>query len=848
MPVFFQKYILLFALLPSVLSAQQKANISGTIKTKSGEPIEGASVSVFGKPGGTTSDANGYFSLSIPANTDITIVLSFIGFNPIKETINLPSGTKKQLTFEMEKSNIILPELTIEEEKNRGTNMQTINPKLVNKIASPSGSFEAILKTLPGVSSNNELSSQYSVRGGNFDENLIYVNDVEIYRPFLVRSGQQEGLSFINPGMVESVSFSAGGFDAKYGDKLSSVLDVKYKEPLETAGSATLTLQGGSFHFEGSPGNHRFTHITGIRYRSNQYILKSLDTDGDYKPSFFDLQTYLTYDISEKWEISFLGNAARNHYKFIPKSRQTEFGTINQALRLSIYFEGQEFDRFETYFGAITNTWKPNKELTLKLITSAFVSFEEETFDIDGYYLIDELERDLSKDNFGDVAFNRGVGGFLQHARNYLDARVGNVEHKGKLNKRNRTLDWGIKFQHEQIHDELNEWNMLDSAGFSIPHPPDSAGYTKPELQPEQEIIFPYVLKTNITMQSNRAIAYLQQAWWWETTDSAKITLTAGVRANYWDFNNEAVFSPRSTLSLKPNWKKDFLFRFSTGFYYQPPFYRELRNFDGTLNKEIKAQQSIHFVLGSDQNFKAWNRPFKWTTELYYKLLNNVIPYELDNVRIRYYAKNNAKAYATGIDFKINGEFVKGVDSWASLSVMKTQEDITDDYYVDYYNSDGEKIIKGYTLNNVVTDSVITKPGYIPRPTDQRVNFSLFFQDYLPGLPSLKMYLTLFFGSGLPFGPPSYERYKDTLRMPPYRRVDLGFSYDLLKEGKKWKEGSKSPFRKFKSIWASVEVFNLLQINNTISYLWVKDISNRTYAVPNYLTSRQLNIKLHFEF
>jgi hypothetical protein len=349
-------------------------------------------------------------------------------------------------------------------------------------------------------------------------------------------------------------------------------------------------------------------------------------------------------------------------------------------------------------------------------------------------------------------------------------------------------------------------------------------------------------------MQSNRAITYLQQSWWWETSDSAKITLTAGLRANYWDFNNETVVSPRSTISLKPNWKKDFLFRFSSGFYYQPPFYRELRNFNGTLNKNIKAQQSIHFVLGSDRNFKAWNRPFKWTTELYYKILNNVIPYELDNVRIRYYAKNNAKAYATGIDFKINGEFVKGVDSWASLSVMQTKEDVLDDYYVDYYNSDGEKIIPGYSINNIATDSVITKPGYIPRPTDQRVNFSLFFQDYVPMVPSLKMYLTLYFGSSLPFGPPSYERYKDTLRMPPYRRVDLGFSYDLLKEGKQWKEGSKNPFRKFKSIWASIEVFNLLQINNTISYLWVKDVTNRTYAVPNYLTSRQLNLKLHFEF
>lgn len=841
-------YIFLCLLIPYGLFAQQKASISGTVLNTKGEPVEGASVSIVGKPGGTSTNSNGNYTLAVPSGQEITLSITFIGLTSYRETLLLQAGEKRKIDVRMEKSNIELPELTIEEERRKDNTMQTINPKLVTRIASPSGSFEAILKTLPGVSSNNELSSQYSVRGGNFDENLIYVNDVEIYRTFLVRSGQQEGLSFINPGMVESVQFSAGGFEAKYGDKLSSVLDVRYKEPLETGGSATLTLQGGSIHLEGSPGNHRFTHISGFRYRSNRYVLSSLDTDGEYRPSFLDFQTYLTYDLSEKWEIAFLGNIARNRYRFVPESRQTEFGTVNQALRLSMYFQGQEVDNFETYFGAVTNTWKLSDKHTLKWINSAFVSLEDETFDIDGYYLIDELERDLGKENFGDVAFNRGVGGYLQHARNYLTANVANTELKGKYLHKKSTTDWGVKFQHERIQDELNEWNMIDSAGYSLPHPPDSVGYTNPAAQPMQLIELPNVLKAQIAMQSNRSIAYVQKSWWWETADSARINITAGIRGNYWDFNNEFVFSPRAGISYEPNWQRKFLFRFSTGYYYQPPFYRELRNMDGILNRDIKAQRSIHFILGSERNFHAWDRPFKWITEMYYKKLDNVIPYEIDNVRLRYYATNNAKAYAAGMDFKFNGEFVKGVDSWFSLSLMQTKEDILDDFYMEYYNSDGEKIISGYTFNHVVTDSARIEPGFIPRPTDQRVNASVFFQDYVPGFQKLKMYLTLFFGTGLPFGPPSYERYKDTLRMPPYRRVDLGFSYEIIKDGKSGKNENTERTRRLKSMWVSVEVFNLLQVNNTISYAWVKDVTNRTYAVPNYLTSRQLNLKLHIDF
>ena len=732
------------------------------------------------------------------------------------------------------------------EEGNRGDPMVKIKPKLASNFVGPNESVEAILKTLPGVSSNNELSSQYSVRGGNFDENLVYVNDIQIYRPFLIRAGRQEGLSFINSNLVSDIKFSPGAFAAKYGDKMSSVLDVTYKEPEEFAGSFTASLQGASIHLEGASKNHRLTYLTGVRYKSNQYILQSLDTDGEYRPTFLDVQTYITYDINEKWEIGFLGNVARNKYQFIPQTRQTEFGTINQSLQLTVAFEGQEIDQFQTYFGAITNTFTPKEGVELKFITSAFSTLEDEKFDIEGGYRIDELERDLSSDNFGDVKFNRGIGTFMDHARNQLDAYVINTEHKGKKISGNHTTFWGIKYQHEFIDDKISEWGFVDSTGYFIPSSTiDSIGFTDPSAQGNELLELNELIKSKVTLNSNRYSSYLQRNWVWEK-DSANLTFSAGARAAFWDLNQELIISPRASFSFEPNWKKDYLFRIAGGVYYQPPFYREMRDFDGNINRDIKSQRSYQGVLGSDRNFEAWGRPFKFTTEVYYKYMENVIPYEVDNVRIRYFAKNNAKAYATGIDFKINGEFVKGVESWFSMSVMKTQEDLNDDSYTEYINSDGEVIISGFTTNSTAVDSNVIEPGWIPRPTDQRVNFALYFQDYIPKLPSLKMHIALYYATGLPFGPSdNHERYKATLRIPAYRRVDMGFSYLLKKEGK---HNKSKIIGNFKNIWVSAEVFNLLQINNVISYTWVKDVSNRTYAVPNYLTSRQINVKFHFEF
>jgi len=838
-------YIIILIFVTVGVSAQKTATVSGTLKNLKGEVLENANIAIVGVAGGTKSDKKGDFSITIPANQDIQLGITYIGYPDIIKTFNLSPGQKADFSPQMKQTAENIGTYDHIEEGNRGDPMVKIEPKLVTKFMSASGSFEAILKTLPGVSSNNELSSQYSVRGGNFDENLVYVNDIEIYRPFLIRSGRQEGLSFINSNMVADIKFSAGGFGAKYGDKMSSVLDVTYKEPEEFAGSFTASLQGAAMHIEGASKNHRLTHLLGVRYKTNQYVLQSLDTDGEYRPSFLDIQTFITYDINEKWEIGFLGNIARNKYQFIPETRQTEFGTINESLQLTVFFDGQEVDQFQTYFGAISNTFTPREGLELKFITSAFSSLEDEKFDIEGAYRIDELERDLGSDDFGNVKFNKGVGTFMDHARNRLDAYVINTEHKGKKIAGNHTTFWGIKYQHEFIEDKISEWGFVDSTGYFIPQPGDSVGYTDPSAQENQLLELNEVLKSKVTLNSNRYSSYVQRSWVWEK-DSANYTFTAGIRGAYWDLNKEFIVSPRLSFSLEPNWKRDYLFRFAAGVYYQPPFYREMRDFDGNINRDIKSQRSYQGILASDYNYKAWGRPFKFTTEIYYKHMENIIPYEVDNVRIRYFATNNANAYATGIDFKINGEFVKGVESWFSMSVMKTEENLVDDYYTEYVNSDGEVIISGYTANSTVVDSNIVEPGNIPRPTDQRVSFALYFQDYIPKLPSLKMHIALYYATGLPFGPPaSHERYKATLRIPPYRRVDLGFSY-LLKDADKH-EKSKV-IGGFKNIWVSAEVFNLLQINNVISYLWIKDVSNRTYAVPNYLTSRQINVKFHFEF
>ena len=579
------KYFLLsisFTIL-SLFTFGQKATLVGKVIDDKGNAILGANVSVANESGGSTSDIDGNFKLTVPEDKEIKIIVSHISFELKVIEILLKSNSEKNLSIPLTPKAYDLGGVDIQEERTRTSTMQRIDPKNITYLANPSGSFEAIIKTLPGVTSNNELSSQYSVRGGNFDENLIYVNDVEIYRPFLVRSGQQEGLSFINSDLVSGIEFSAGGFDAKYGDKFSSVLAIDYKEPDKFAGSITGSLQGASMHIEGSPGDHRFTYLAGVRYRTNRYVLSSLDTDGQYRPNFLDIQTFLTYDISDKWEIGFLGNIARNEYNFIPQTRTTDFGNVNEALRLTIYFEGQEVNNYETYFGALTNEYKANSNLNLKFITSAYRAYEDETFDILGEYFIDELERDLGSDNFGDVAFNRGIGAFRDHARNSLEVTVVNAQHKGKLFVNNGSWEWGAKIQREMIKDKLSEWIMVDSSGYSLPKPKYVVGYDTSQIPTirSQQLQLSSVFKAQNEINSNRITGYLQRNWNYRLKDTSELSFTAGIRTNYWTFNNENVISPRASVAYKPNWKRDYLFRLSGGYYYQAPLYRELRNFEG---------------------------------------------------------------------------------------------------------------------------------------------------------------------------------------------------------------------------------------------------------------------------
>lgn len=820
----------------SFAQAQSTATVSGKLTSADGEPLEDISVSIFGSSQQAVFTNNkGEYTYTVPADKEIVIVFSGVGYVQQQKTVNLKPGEKLVLNRSMEFKNTIgVVEVT---DENRYQEITRLDPINITHIPTASQDFNAILFTLPGVSSRNELSSSYSVRGGNFDENLVYVNGIEVYRPFLTRSGQQEGLSFINPDMVSSVLFSAGGFEAKYGDKMSSVLDVQYRTPRKFAGTVSGSLLGSSLHLEGIDKSHRFTWMLGARYKTNKYLLGKLDTKASYKPFFADIQLYSTYDLNTNWELDFLGNYASNKYQTIPESRETDFGTLNEALRLKIYFDGQEVDKFNTMMGALSAVYHPDyRKVNLKFIGSAFRSKESEAFDIQGQYYIADLETDFGKPTFGQEVGERGVGTFLNHARTNLEAYVFSGEHKGTYNySKEKQLLWGVKYSHEIINDKLSEWKYVDSAGFSLPI-----------TEPHGDIQLQDVVKQKIDLNSNRLSGFVEGIYNHETKDTAQLSATLGLRANYWDLNKQALVGPRGTIGLKPNWKRDFLFKFSSGYYYQPPFYRELRDYNGNINYNIKAQTSIHFVLSSDYNFKAWRRPFKFVAEAYYKYLDNLIPYEIDNVRIRYSAKNNAKGYATGIDMKVNGEFVKGLESWFSLSVMQTQEDIKDDHYFEYYNSDGEKIVPGYTYNNVAVDSVEFKPGYIPRPTDQRVTVGLFFQDKMPRLPDLKMHLNLLFGSGVPFGPPGSQRYEQVLRMPAYRRVDIGFSYQLLKETRTVKP--KNPARYLKSIWLSLEVFNLLGTNNTVSYIWVEDVTSRQYAVPNYLTQRQLNLRTIIKF
>jgi len=802
----------------SIVFGQQKASIYGLITDKNGKAVHLATISIVGG-NGTLSSEDGKYYLELKAKEEFTLVFSHAEFQQQSYEMKLAVGEKKEMNITLEAKTVGIAEVNVVDEGARNYNVHVIDPKLVSVIPSASGDFLSILSAMPGVSKGNELSSQYSVRGGNFDENLVYVNDIEVFRPFLVRSGQQEGLSFINSDLVSAVTFSAGGFEAKYGDKMSSVLDITYKKPLEFASSVSMSLLGGAAHIEGCSKNVRFTYLSGIRYKTSQYMLNSLETSGEYKPAFFDFQTYLTFDVNSEWELSLLANLASNSFNFVPEMRSTDFGTNQNALNFTMYFDGKEVDKFESYMSAFTANYRPvNYKMNLKFIASAYQTNEKETFDILTEYFLNELGKSNNAEAEEDTSINLGIGSYLKHARNYLVANVYNVSHRGywTYNDKGNEISWGVQGQFEQIDDKLNEWKMIDSAGYSIPY----SG---------SEIAFTDNIHSENYLETMRLTGYLQHVYKF-SDENNEYFINSGIRAHYWSYTNQTVVSPRIVFAYKPsNWVRkdsseiDILFRFSTGIYYQPPFYKELRNHQGLLNPDIMAQRSIHFLGGVDYNFLAWGRPFKFVGEVYYKILDNLIPYEVDNVRIRYYANEIAKGYATGIDMKVNGEFVAGVESWASLSLMQTKEDVLNDGH-----------------------------GYISRPTDQLVNAGMFFQDYFPNNDSYKMSLSFLYGSRLTHGPPNTARYMAVFSIPQYIRVDIGFSKVILDEN--------HPNRRlqfFKSIWITGEVFNLLGVSNTVSYDWVYVVQNANttqsgfpemFGIPNRLTTRLLNLRLICKF
>jgi len=791
--------------------------IFGKVTNQSGEPLEFANVVLKGNAKGTVTNANGEYELQVPSERSVYISFSIIGYQTDWEEVMLANGQRRRLDVSLIAISKEIEQVTVEDVQVRKSTLMRLNPKVMTVLPDASGSIESLIKTMPGVASTNEMSSQYSVRGGSFDENLVYVNGIEVYRPFLVRSGQQEGLSFVNSDMVSSLLFSAGGFDAKYGDKMSSVLDIKYKRPVGWGGTASGSLFGGAVMLHGDSFGHRLRHISGLRYKTTKYLLNSLETSGDYDPKFLDFQTYISFDLTDRIEIGFLGNCSTNIYNFIPRNRRTKFGLMNQPMELRMFFEGSERDAFYTYTGAVSTDYKVNDDLHLKLVASAFSTHESETFDILSEYFINEIDNAVGADTYGDSVKTVGIGAFRNHARNYLTAKVVNAEFRGMWHLNRHFLNWGINDTHQKINDNLSEWTMIDSAGYSMPHSTST-------------VAMKYNLRAKNKVESNRLTAYVQDVFSF-MLDSADMHLTAGVRASYWDYNGELLVSPRISLSYKPNWQRDVIFKLSAGYYYQPPFYKEMRQTNGLINSDIKAQKSIHFVAGSDWNFTAWNRPFKFITEVYYKILNDLISYQIDNLRTIYSGKNDANGYAMGIDMKINGEFVKGVDSWFSLSLMKTEEDIDGDVWVKT-DADGNQYE--------------TYPGYIPRPTDQRVNVSMFFQDYFPGNPDYKVHLQINYGSSLPFGPPNSPRYMATGRMKSYQRVDLGFSKSLKNSDRTYPKSHM--FYYLKEAWISAEVLNVIDRDNVASYEWVTDYGNRQYAVENALTGRRFNVKLSISF
>lgn len=817
-------FIVLISLLFSWLSFSQSAIIRGVILDEANLPIEGVNITA-NTGEGTATNSNGFYELKIPFGEDVTVTFTHVSHKRVEQKFNLKNGQEIEynpvMLIEVEQIATVIINTNTRQSVDGVT---SISPQMIRTIKGAQPGVENILKTLPGVNISNELSTQYSVRGGNFDENLVYVNEIEVYRPFLIRSGNQEGLSFVNTDMVHNVDFSAGGFQAKYGDKLSSVLDITYRNPVDFGIRTDLSLLGGSLTAETISKDGKFSGIAGVRYRDNSLLLNSLETDGNVEPVFADAQTYLTYRFSSKFHLNFLGNISSNKYNFQPENRQTNFGTLQDPVALIVFYDGQEKDQYQTYFGAFKANYFANDDLTLKLIASAYHTTEQEYFDILAQYRLGEVNTNIGDENLGEVEFSEGIGSQLTHARNDLDAFIINVEHRGDYNIDDEsTVEWSAKYTHEDIRDRLVEYEVIDSAGFSI-RPPL---FSQTNPQPYEPFSGPLVAFENTRatnrVQINRVQAFVQYSkrtdW-----DGNEVFYNAGVRSHTWnvsgdgitDNDTQTVISPRAQFAIKPNWEKDMLFRIASGLYYQPPFYRELRDSEGAVQPNVKAQQSFHVVLGNEYSFEIWNRPFKLVSEAYYKGMTDVNPYTIENVRIRYSADNNAKAYAYGLDLRLNGEFVPGTESWFSFGYLKTEENIDD-------------------------------RGYIARPTDQRLKFGALFQDYVPNMPDLKMYLNLVYNTGVPGGSPSYaDPYNYQLRLRDYRRADLGISYQLVNPEKTYSSRWKTPF---KELSLGFEIYNMFNNQNSITNTWVRDVySKQQYAIPNYLTPRIFNVRLSARF
>ncbi|WP_300507174.1 carboxypeptidase-like regulatory domain-containing protein [uncultured Duncaniella sp.] len=793
--------ILLFLSPLLALLGYAQVKIHGKITDANGEPVEFATVRIGGTAIGTTSGLEGDYTLSCPAADTITVHFSCIGYREETRRLIDASGDvtlnmRLQLTTEM------LQQVEVTELKKQTGSIATIDASELRKNPDASGgSVESLITTMAGVTGSNEMSSQYSVRGGSYDENSVYINGIEVYRPLLITSGQQEGLSVINPDLVGAIGFSTGGFPAEYGDKMSSVLDITYRQPESFEGSLSASLMGASLSI--GQGSKKFSQLHGIRYKRNSSLLSSMDTKGEYDPTFFDYQTNINWQLTPKFKLSLLGNISVNHYKFTPQNRTTTFGTTADAKQFTVYFDGHEKDRFETYFGAISLDYRLSRSTNLQLLGSAYLTDELVAYDISGEYWLDQA-------GTSNIGGELGVGRYHEHARNRLKASVLSLALKGEtaINPRH-TLTYGLNIQGENIMDRSREWELRDSAGFSLP----SDGVN---------LRMVYNLASHHDLSSTRFSAFAQDAWKINTA-AGFLTLNAGLRLSYWSFNKELLLSPRVTVGFIPEKSPSWAFRFATGLYYQSPFYKEYRvpvsddkgNQTIELNTDIKSQRSFHIIAGTDYTFRALNRPFKLSGELYYKALSDLVPYEIDNLKIVYSGLNESSGYATGLDLKLFGQFVPGSDSWISFSLMKTSE----------------------TLHGVK----------VPRPTDRSYSLGLFFTDYFPKFPKLKFALRGIFMDGLPSTAPRSSRDKSYFRMPPYKRVDIGLSYALLsplKEG----ESRYGFARHFKSVWLGVDVFNLLDIANVASYYWVTDVNDIQYAVPNYLTRRQLNLRLTIDF